>query len=158
MNKTCSICQKAESKGQSIRDFRNPLRGMRWLPAAICFVWLLETSKKYNFWCTAKFAESHENLISDSALLYLGCTNGQMMTTALLYTLPPPLLGKHSPSPIQLRHPSTPQQITFFLFRLPERNKFLKTSICSSFPHLFEQIPFVITLECVHFQTTIFIL
>lgn len=126
--------------------------------AAICFVWLLETSKKYNFWCTAKLAESHENLISDSALLYLGCTNGQMMTAALVYTLFPPLLGKHSPSPIQLRHPSTPQQITFFLFRLPERNKFLKTSICSSVSHLFEQIPFVITLECVHFQTTIFIL
>ena len=52
----------------------------------------------------------------------------------------------------------SPQQITFFLFRLPERNKLLKTSICSSFPHLFKQIPFVITLECVHFQTTIFIL
>lgn len=67
--------------------------------AAICFVWLLETSKKYNFWCTTKLAESHENLISDSALLYLGCTNGQMTTTALVYTLLPPLLWSTAPLP-----------------------------------------------------------
>lgn len=80
--------------------------------AAICFVWLLETSKKYNFWCTAKLAESHENVISDSALLYLGCTNGQMTTTALVYTLPPPLLGKHSPSPVQV-HLSTSHSFSF---------------------------------------------
>lgn len=126
--------------------------------AAICFVWLLETSKKYNFWCTAQLAESPENLISDSALLYLGFTNGQMMTTVLVYGLCPPLLCRHNPSSIQFRHLSTPQQITFFLFCLPERNKFLKTSIFSSFSHLFGQILFVITFECIYFQTTVFIL
>lgn len=126
--------------------------------AAIWFVWLLETSKKYNFWCTAKLTESHENWISDSPLLYLGFTAGQMRAPALVYTLLPPLPCNHNPSPVQFRPPSTPQQITFFLFRLPERNKFLKTSIFPSFSHLFGQVLFVITFECVHFQTTIFIL
>lgn len=125
--------------------------------AAIWFVWLLETSKKYNFWCTAKLTESHENLISDSDLLYLGFTSGQMRATALVYTLCP-LLCNHNPSPVSFViqvHLSRPRS---FLFRLPGKNKFLKTSIFSSFSHLFGQVLFVITFECVHFQTTIFIL